>query len=555
MTPYRAAASVLAFALAPQVARAGGADGDGARNWVAIAVFSAFLSSTLILTWLAKRRISSQDDFFVASGKISSWQNGLAIAGDFMSAATFLGVTGLMFLVGYDAYILSFAILVGWPLMLMWIAERFRNLGKFTIVDVITYRLKSRGLRILLASSSLAVVSFYLIGQMVGAGKMIELLFGIDYLAALATVSLLIGVYVIFGGMIATTWVQMIKAVLLLAGGIYLGMALLARFGFDFSEMLETSMAAHPRGSELIEPGGWLKRDFFNVATVGLTMCFGIMGLPHILMRFFTVKNAASARSSVSIATLLMAAFYVLVLIIGFGSVGLISDDPAYHDSAGKLIGGENMVALHLSKSLGGDFAFGFMAAVTFATILAVVAGLTLAGAATVAHDLYGELIGDKKMKAAHPGAQLTIIRLTAAGICALAFVSGIIFQSQNIAIVVALAMAIAASVNFPLLILSMYWRGLTSSGALYGGSMGLLTCFVLILLSDSVWVKLFGHESAVFPYVYPTIVAMPVTFIICWLVSQSDRSRSGASEREAFHEQFLRSQFGEHAPGPSAKG
>lgn len=545
MIPTKASLALFVCALLPQVAQANGVDGAHDTNWVAIAIFSAFLASTLFLTWIATRKIASRDDFFVASGNISPLQNGLAIAGDFMSAATFLGITGLMFLVGYDAYILSFAILIGWPLMLMLIAERFRNLGKFTIVDVISFRLKSRSLRILLACSSLAVISFYLVGQMVGAGKMIQLLFGIDYFAALTLVTTLISVYVIFGGMIATTWVQMIKAVLLLSGGLYLGYALLARFGFDFSAMLEASMNVHPKGVELIEPGGWLKRDFFNVMTVALTMCFGIMGLPHILMRFFTVKNAASARNSVSIATLLMAAFYILVLVIGFGSVSVVWDDAAYHDAGGRLIGGENMVALHLSKSLGGDVAFGFMAAVTFATILAVVAGLTLAGAATVAHDLYGELVINKDGRSAKPGEQLTIVRVAAAAICALAFVSGIVFERQNIAIVVALALAIAASVNFPLLFLSMFWRGLTSAGALYGGAAGLLTCFVLIFLSDSVWVKLLGHDTAAFPYVYPTIVAMPMTFVISWLISNGDQSRRAEIERGEFHDQFIRSQIG----------
>lgn len=510
---------------------------------MAILIFSIFVILTLGLTWVASKRIANKSDFLTASSGIPAWQNGVAIAGDFMSAATFLGITGLMFRIGYDAYILSFAILVGWPLMLFLIAEPFRNLGRYTVVDVISFRMNSPGVRLLSAATSLAVIMFYLIGQMVGAGKLIELLFGVPYWLAVLIVAGLIMIYVNFGGMIATTWVQMIKAVLLMAGGVFLSVALLALFEFDLSQMLERSAAAHPMGTRILEPGGWLRRDPVEVATVGLTMCFGIMGLPHILMRFFTVKNAASARNSVALATALMAVFYALVLVIGYGSIAAIWNAAEFRDAAGNLVGGENMVALHASKAVGGELALGFMSAVTFATILAVVAGLVLAGAATIAHDIWPAL---RRRAGARPEDELRVTRAATALIAAGALLLGLLFEKQNIAIVVALALAIAASVNFPILLLSIYWKDMTSTGATLGGALGLTVCGVLIALSESVWVALLGNEAAVFPYVYPTVVAMPVTFIAIIAFSLLDRSERAINERSKFQAQFIRSQLGQ---------
>lgn len=512
------------------------------KNLFAIAIFFIFVLTTLIITWWAARLTKTKAAFFTAAGGVKPLHNALAIAGDFMSAATLLGITGLMFFRGYDAYILSFGIIVGWALMLMMIAERFRNLGRFTFVDVISYRLEGQSVRVLMALCSLVVVVFYLIGQMVGAGKLIQLLFGLDYIYAVIIVSVLMVLYVTFGGMIATTWVQMIKALLLLSGGAFISFALLAKFGFSFGALLKSAVDVHPMGQALLEPGGWLKKDPLNVWTVGLTMCFGIMGLPHILMRFFTVKNANAARKSVTYATLIMSVFYVFILIIGLGSVAIIWGHPAYYDPSGKLIGGSNMVALHTARALGGDFLFGFMSAVAFATILAVVAGLTLAASAAISHDLY--TIAFKKGKA-DPKTELKIMKISVLAIGALSIILGVLFETQNIAVVTAFALAIAASVNFPLLLLSMYWRGLTSKGAVRGGALTFVFTLVIIILSQNVWVQVLGHEKAIFPYVYPTVFTMPAGFLLIWVFSLFDRSTQGAIERSRFEAQFFRAETG----------
>ncbi|PHR57039.1 MAG: cation acetate symporter [Robiginitomaculum sp.] len=511
-------------------------------NIFAIAIFFVFALLTLAITWWAARQTNSKEAFYTASGGVSPLQNALAIAGDFMSAATLLGITGLMFFRGYDGYILSFGIIVGWAVMLMIIAERFRNLGRFTFVDVISYRLEGNSVRVLMALCSLVVIVFYLIGQMVGAGKLIQLLFGLDYIYAIIIVSILMVLYVSFGGMIATTWVQMIKAILLLGGGAFISFALLSKFDFSFSKMLEASVNVHPKGQSLLEPGGWLGKDSLNVWTVGLTMCFGIMGLPHILMRFFTVKNAAGARKSVAYATMIMSVFYIFILIIGLGAVALLWGQPEYYDDAGKIIGGSNMVALHTAKALGGDFLFGFMSAVAFATILAVVAGLTLAASAAIAHDLYAVVM---KKGLADPKIELRISKISVIVVGIMAVILGIVFETQNIAVVTAFALAIAASVNFPLLLLSMYWRGLTSRGAVIGGGLTFIFTIIIIVLSDSIWVQVLGNETAIFPYVYPTVFTMPVGFILVWLFSVMDRSQKAKLERSRFDAQFVRSETG----------
>lgn len=533
--PFMASASAYASAIEGEVQKQD-------TNIFAITIFLAFALSTLGITWWAARRTKSREAFYTASGGISPLQNALAIAGDFMSAATLLGITGLMFFRGYDGYILSFGIIVGWAIMLMVIAERFRNLGRFTFVDVISYRLEGHSVRVLMAACSLVVIVFYLIGQMVGAGKLIQLLFGLDYVYAIIIVSILMVLYVTFGGMIATTWVQMIKAVLLLIGGAFISFALLSKFNFSFSEMLQASVDVHPKGQGLLEPGGWLKKSPLNVWTVGLTMCFGIMGLPHVLMRFFTVKNAADARKSVAYATLIMSVFYIFILIIGLGSVAILWGQPAYYDEAGKLLGGSNMVALHAAQAVGGDLLLGFMSAVAFATILAVVAGLTLAASAAIAHDLYAIVMKGGK---ADPKTELRISKMAVIGVGVASVILGLLFETQNIAVVTAFALAIAASVNFPLLLLSMYWRGLTSRGAVVGGALTFAFTMIIIVLSDSIWVQVLGNEQAIFPYVYPTVFTMPVGFVLVWLFSVLDKTAKGHLEKSRFDAQFFRAETG----------
>ena len=509
-------------------------------NSTATTTFLLFIVATLGITWFAAKRTKDRETFFVAGGDIPAWQNGLAIAGDFVSAATILGITGLMFFTGMDGYLLSIGVMVAWPLMMMIIAERFRNLGKFTFVDVVTYRLRQSRVRIVAAVSSIFVVIFYLIGQMVGAGKLIELLFGFDYVYAIALVVFLMMCYVVFGGMIATTWVQMIKAVLLVSGAVYIAILLLAEFNFNIATLLESSVEKHPRGIGLLGPGGWLQGDFTQVLTVGLTMCFGIMGLPHILMRFFTVKNAAAARTSLSVATIIMAISYVAILIIGLGAVAIVWGDPQYIDENGNLMGGSNLVILHLAKSVGGNILLGYMSAVAFATILAVVAGLTIAGSAAIAHDLYGAFSSK-----ANPQEEFIVSRIAAFAIGLIALALGIAFENQNIAIITSLALAIAASVNFPLLLLSMYWKDLTSRGCVYGGGITLFVCCLMIILSDGVWVQILGNDQAVVSLIYPTVVTMPICFLLTVLFSLNDKSKDAVLERDRFAEQYFRSETG----------
>lgn len=535
--------SLLAFALisftGSAVSQETGGN-QGGVNTVAITAFLMFIVATLSITWFAARRTKDRETFFAAGGDIPAWQNGLAIAGDFVSAATILGITGLMFFTGMDGYLLSIGVMVAWPLMMMIIAERFRNLGKFTFVDVVTYRLRQSRVRIVAAVSSILVVIFYLIGQMVGAGKLIELLFGFDYVYAIALVVVLMMCYVVFGGMIATTWVQMIKAVLLLSGAVYIAILLLSEFNFNVSVLLESSVEKHPRGIGLLGSGGWLQGDFTQVLTVGLTMCFGIMGLPHILMRFFTVRNAAAARTSLSVATFIMAISYVAILIIGIGAVAVVWGDPQYLDENGNLLGGSNLVVLHLAKSVGGDILLGYMSAVAFATILAVVAGLTIAGSAAIAHDLYGAFSSK-----ASPREVFVVSRIAAFAIGLIALGLGIAFENQNIAIITSLALAIAASVNFPLLLLAMYWKDLTSRGCVYGGGITLLVCCLMIVLSDGVWVQVLGNDQAVVSLIYPTVVTMPICFLLTVVFSLSDKSREAHKERGCFAEQYFRSETG----------
>ena len=369
-------------------------------NWTAIVMFLVFVLGTLGITYRAAAQTKSAADFYAAGGGITGLQNGLAIAGDYMSAASFLGISGLVFASGFDGLIYSIGFLVGWPIVLFLIAERLRNLGKFTFSDVASFRLDQTQIRILSAVGTLVVVAFYLIAQMVGAGKLIELLFGLDYLYAVIIVGVLMIVYVAFGGMKATTWVQIIKACLLLAGATLMSLIVLWRFGFSPEAMFAEAVKVHPKGDAIMAPGA-LVADPVSAISLGLALMFGTAGLPHILMRFFTVSDAQAARKSVFYATGFIAYFYILTFIIGFGAITFLMNDPNFfklgaggaYDKVKDLLGGSNMAAIHLASATGGSLFLGFISAVAFATILAVVAGLTLSGASAVSHDLYAEVI------------------------------------------------------------------------------------------------------------------------------------------------------------------
>lgn len=515
-------------------------------NVPAIVMFVAFVGATLCITYWASKRNSSASDFYTAGGSITGFQNGLAIAGDYMSAASFLGISALVFTSGYDGLIYSIGFLVGWPVILFLIAERLRNLGKYTFADVASYRLGQTEIRILSACGSLVVVAFYLIAQMVGAGKLIQLLFGLNYHVAVVLVGILMMLYVLFGGMLATTWVQIIKAVLLLAGASFMALMVMKHVDFNFARLFSEAIAVHPKGEAIMSPGGLVK-DPISAISLGLALMFGTAGLPHILMRFFTVSDAKEARKSVLYATGFIGYFYILTFIIGFGAILLVSTNPDFKDATGGLIGGNNMAAVHLANAVGGNLFLGFISAVAFATILAVVAGLTLAGASAVSHDLYSSVI--KKGKA-NDKEEMRVSKITTVALGILAIGLGITFENQNIAFMVGLAFSVAASCNFPVLFLSMYWKNLTTRGALVGGSLGLLTAVVLMILGPTVWVQVLGHAKAIFPYEYPALFSMIVAFVGIWLFSITDSSAAAVKARALFMPQFVRSQTGLGASG-----
>jgi cation/acetate symporter len=531
---------------------AGALEGDVQRqpmNTSAIMMFVAFVGATLYITYWASKRNTSTSDFYTAGGSITGFQNGLAIAGDYMSAASFLGISALVFTSGYDGLIYSIGFLVGWPVILFLIAERLRNLGKYTFADVASYRLKQTEIRTLSASGSLVVVAFYLIAQMVGAGKLIQLLFGLDYHVAVIMVGVLMVLYVLFGGMLATTWVQIIKAVILLSGASFMALMVMKHVNFDFSLLFSEAIKVHDKGEAIMSPGGLVK-DPISAISLGLALMFGTAGLPHILMRFFTVSNAKEARKSVFYATGFIGYFYILTFIIGFGAILLVGTNPDFRDAAGGLIGGNNMAAVHLAHAVGGSIFLGFISAVAFATILAVVAGLTLAGASAVSHDLYASVI--KKGKANEKD-ELRVSKITTLCLGVLAIVLGIAFEKQNIAFMVGLAFSIAASCNFPVLFLSMYWKNLTTRGAMIGGWLGLITAVTLMILGPTIWVSVLGNAQAIFPYEYPALFSIIVAFVGIWFFSITDKSTAASDERARFLPQFVRSQTGLGASGAAA--
>ncbi|BDY13741.1 cation acetate symporter [Hydrogenimonas cancrithermarum] len=541
---------LLILALSSLTLFAGGAiEGEVQKqplNISAIIMFLVFVAATLGITYWAAKRTKTAKDFYTAGGGITGFQNGLAIAGDYMSAASFLGISGLVYLKGYDGLIYSIGFLVGWPLILFLIAERLRNLGKYTFADVASFRLKQTPIRTLAALGSIATVTLYLIAQMVGSGKLIQILFGLPYELAVILVGVLMILYVTFGGMLATTWVQIIKAGLLLSGATFMAIAVMAHFGFSFEALFAKAVEIHPTHDSIMSPGG-LVSDPVSAISLGIALMFGTAGLPHILMRFFTVADAKEARKSVFYATGFIGYFYILTFIIGFGAIVMVMTNPQYLDAAGKIIGGNNMAAIHLSHAVGGNFFLGFISAVAFATILAVVSGLTLAGASAISHDLYANVFRRGRVDEMQ---EMRISKMATVAMGIVAIILGIAFEKQNIAFMVGLAFAIAASANFPVLFLSMFWKNLTTRGAVIGGSLGLATAVMLVILGPIVWQQIFGFEEAVFPYKYPALFSVTVAFIGIWFFSITDKSADAEKEREAFEAQDIRSQTGIGAEG-----
>ncbi len=563
--------AIALLALAGGAMAAGGDLGQvekQATNWTAIIMFGAFVAGTLYITKWAAAKTKSAADFYTAGGGITGFQNGLAIAGDYMSAASFLGISAAVMANGYDGLIYSIGFLVGWPVIMFLMAERLRNLGKFTFADVAAYRFNQTPIRAFAASGTLIVVTFYLIAQMVGAGQLIKLLFGLEYWMAVVLVGVLMMVYVLFGGMTATTWVQIIKACLLLSGVTFMAFMVLMQYGFSpealFAKAVEvkTQLAAKAgkdeaeaakMGLAIMGPGGFIK-DPISAISFGMALMFGTAGLPHILMRFFTVPNAQEARKSVMWATTWIGYFYVLIFIIGFGAITMVLGDPdgKYLDANGALIGGGNMAAVHVANAVGGNVFLGFISAVAFATILAVVAGLALSGASAVSHDLYATVF---KAGKADSASELRVSRITTACLGVGSVILGIAFEKQNVAYMVGMAFAIAASANFPVLFMSVLWKNCTTRGAVIGGFLGLISSVALTVVSPAIWEAVLGNEkgSALFPYTSPALFSMTIAFVGIWLFSIMDNSEQAGKERELYLDQEVRAETGVGASSASS--
>lgn len=522
----------------------------GASRTSAIVMFLIFITGTMFITWWAAKRTQTTSDFYTAGGGLTGFQNGLAIAGDYLSAASFLGIAGMVYVSGFDGMIYATGFLFGWPVVMFLIAERLRNLGRYNFADVTSYRLSQKPMRILAASASLLIIALYLIAQMVGAGKLIVLLFGLNYNVAVIIVGALMMIYVTFGGMTATTWVQIIKAVLMLFGATLMSVLVLAAFNWNIDEMLARAVQTHPNGVKILAPGSQVSANPLNALSLGIALAFGTAGLPHILMRFFTVADAKEARKSVIWASSFIGYFYLLTFIIGFGAIVMLAQHPEYFikDAAGNfdilnsLIGGTNMVAVHLANAVGGNLLLGFLAAVTFATIVAVVAGLALAGAAAISHDLYANVFAQGR---ATERDQMRISRISTIVLGILAILLGIIFENQNVAFMVGLAFAIAASANFPVLVLSISWKGCTTRGATIGGFLGLTVATGWVVLSQTVWVDVFGFAEPITPFPNPGILSIPLAFAAIWLFSVLDNSERARQERAGFDAVTVRSQTG----------
>jgi cation/acetate symporter len=503
----------------------------GSPSAASIVFFFLIVGVTLVITYWAAKKTKSSSEFYAAGRSVSALQNGFALAGDYMSAASFLGISGMVALKGYDGMIYATGWLVGWPALMFLIAEPLRNLGKYTFADVVAFRLKQTPVRIASAVGGILTVLFYTIAQMVGSGALIKLMFGIPYEVAEIVVGIVMLAYVLFGGMIATTWVQIIKAALLLFGVSLLTVLTLGKFGFSPGELYQAVSTKY--GQAALEPGALVSNPV-EAVSLGLALMFGLLGLPHILMRFYTVPDAKAARKSVLYATGLIGYFYIIIPIVGFGAAALVG-----RDMITKIDKGGNMAAPLVAELLAGTPFLGFIAAVAFATILAVVAGLTLAGASAYSHDIYVSVL--KKGKATEEEQVKVAKRATVVfGVIAVAL--GIAFKGQNVAFMVGLAFSIAASANFPALLLSVVWKRFTTAGAVVSIITGAFLSIGMIILSPTVWVDVFKNAQAVIHLKNPCIVSMSAAFavgIIVSLLSPEPRAQ------EMFEDEKLRTYLG----------
>jgi cation/acetate symporter len=518
-------------------------------NPVAMLIFGVFVATTLGITYWSNRRGTGTKDFYAAGGTITASQNGMAIAGDYLSAAAFLGTIAVFFSVGVGGLLYAVGGLAGWPIAMFLVGERLRNLGRYSFSDALAYRLADRPVRMLAAVSTLCITVSYLIAQMVGAGTLVQVIFNIPYRYAVTMVGILMMAYVVFGGMLATTWIQVIKATLLLLTTGVMVVLLFNRFGYSLDTLLGAAVGAQKDPQRFLRPAQ-LVSDPVSAISLGIAFALGPAGLPHVLMKFFTVKDARAARQSLAFATTVIAVFQVMVVILGYAAAALLPNGP--------LPGGANMAAVHLARVLGGDALLGVVAAISFATILAVVSGLMIAGASAVSHDLYRYVW--------HRGNATETAEIGVSRIATVLLGCGVIYltlicQHQSIGFLATLPLAIAASANFPILVLAMHWRGLTTRGAVAGGYVGLLLAVVLIVGSKNVWVQILGHGHALFPYEYPTLFSLGAALLIAFLLSVTDRSARGVQDRRGFAAQVLIAEGGHAsalastaAPEPGAR-
>jgi cation/acetate symporter len=511
----------------------------GDPDATAIVFFILLIVVALGIAYWAARRTRTTDHYYAAGRTVSGFQNGLALAGDYMSAASFLGIAGLVALFGFDGLIYSIGFLVGWPIVLFLIAEPLRNLGKYTFADAVAYRLRQRPVRVAAAFGTLAVVVFYLIAQMVGAGALIKLMFGLEYWQAVAIVGAVMMTLLLVGGMIATTWVQIVKACLLLGGALVLAVWTLSKFDFNPLKLFDT--AATENGRELLGPGDKIVTGSADAVSLGLALMFGTAGLPHILMRFYTVPNTKAARTSVNWATIFIGFFYLLTFVLGFGAMALVGQGQITAVEEGG-----NMAAPLLAQAVGGEPFLGFIAAVAFATILAVVAGLTLSGAAALSHDVWVNVV---KGGQADDREQLRVARFATLIMGAAAIVLGIALEGQNVAYMVGLAFAIAASANFPALLMAIFWRRFTTWGAVASILVGAVSALVLIYISPTIQEDVLGHDSSLFPLRNPALISMPLAFVTGIVVSLMTRE---VKAEDRFYEAERRVLLGEPTPTPA---
>ena len=522
---------------------------------VNIAIFGAFVLVTLVIVFRASRNNKTAADYYAAGRNFTGPQNGTAIAGDYLSAASFLGIAGAIAINGYDGFLYSIGFLVAWLVALLLVAELLRNTGRFTMADVLSFRLRQRPVRMAAALATLTVVFFYLLAQMAGAGGLVALLLGIDTTAGqgavIAVVGALMILYVLVGGMKGTTWVQIVKAVLLIAGALVMSIWVMAKFGLNLSALLQAAIDAGGEGGQaLIEPGkqygvsALTRIDFLSLA---LALVLGTAGLPHVLMRFYTVPSAKEARRSVVWAIWLIGAFYLFTLVLGYGAGALVGPE-----TIKAAPGGVNSAAPLLAYELGGVLLLGFISAVAFATILAVVAGLTITAAASFAHDIYANVI---KRGEVNPDGEVRVARLTVVVIGILAIIGGIFAQGQNIAFLVALAFAVAASANLPTILYSLFWKRFNTSGALWSMYGGLISCIVLIVFSPVVsgkvdpatgaslsMIKDTSVDFAILPLSNPGIISIPLAFLLGIVGTLLSKERPDA---EKFAEMEVRSLTG----------